>query len=150
MKTLHELSQNILEELNAGKPLKELKELISKYEGNDWNKYKRLSKETYQRARIITNDQFEILLLGWNANQASPIHDHPKSGCILRMMEGELVEELYSSSDVTKCISSRLAKRNDVSYLEGDQIVHRISNKTKGPSFSLHIYSPPHYVPVKF
>ena len=78
---------------------------------------------------------------------ASLVHDHPSNGCLVLILEGELTEDFYIKSDhkTYQYYGQRINKLCDVSYMEKDQIVHRISNSSGNKSISLHVYSPPKF-----
>ena len=148
--SLQGLTNGLIKQFNAGRKLEELQSYVASYSGDDWKSYRKLDKNSYCRSLVTRNILFEILLIGWGPRQVSPIHDHPKSGCILRVMKGEITEQLFSKDNLDEPTDSRLAEVDSVSYLEGDKVLHKISNDNNFPSFTLHVYSPPNYVPNKF
>jgi predicted metal-dependent enzyme (double-stranded beta helix superfamily) len=140
---LDELVNNIKTEINNGKSLCELGDCITNYRGNDWKDYKK-----YCRNKIYQDDTIEILLICWNHNQQSGIHDHPDNGCILTILEGSLVEEVYRKiNNKLVMIKSNNISKGNISYQIGSYGLHNIVN-SKDRSVSLHIYSPPNYKPI--
>ena len=98
---------------------------------------------SYSRNRLYHNDDFEILILAWDENSKTPLHNHPENGCILLLLEGNMIEErisdcatIYSKTIPGKC-----------SYIDNTFGKHIITAKKK--SWSLHIYSPPFYYDKK-
>ncbi|KAL7552324.1 hypothetical protein ACHAWF_015557, partial [Thalassiosira exigua] len=63
----------------------------------EWKKYALFdSMKNYTRNLIATdNETFTLLLLCWNPNKESPIHDHPCDGCWLRVCQGKIRETRY-------------------------------------------------------
>ena len=141
--SLDKLFERITSEIQKGSKLINLKKILSSYRGRDWVKYAKLSKECYKRT-LINRDLFvEIILIGWNINQKSPIHDHPKNGCLVKILKGTLNETIYSNT--LKELNSRKLQINEISYQESNKILHKIENLTDTPVYSLHVYAPPNY-----
>lgn len=72
--------------------------------------------KNYTRNLIATDDErFTLLLLCWNPNKASPIHDHPCDGCWMRVVCGKVQECRYVQSslgeeDALQCVSNEIYK----------------------------------------
>ena len=99
--------------------------------------------DSYSRNRIFNNESFEILILAWDKDSKTPVHDHPENGCVLLLLDGSLVEERISeyTTIFSKVIPGKL------SYIDNTHGKHSITAKKK--SWSLHIYSPPFYYDKK-
>ena len=120
------------------------------YNGNDWKKYINFKNDTYNKELIYRNNYFEMVLISWNKNQISPIHDHPNNGCVLKIMDGVLIEEKYKKKNKEiELLNISKYEKNSVSYMIGDKILHKIINLDQ-PTNSLHIYSPPNYIINKY
>ena len=124
--------------------VKELSRFLELYDGNDWESYSKFDAESYQRVQLIQKPVYEIRLLCWSGLQSSAVHDHPERGCAMKVLQGELVEELYSTEPVA-CVSSHTLKTNQCAYIDNSLGVHRVKNNRKAQAVSLHIYSPPNY-----
>lgn len=155
---LKELFESINNKFSETKTLKNCKEILECYNGTDWQKYISFSDETYKRNVIsdMTNDNFEFVLICWKPMQESPIHDHPDNGCLVKILQGTLQEEIYLNekneneenniNNIYKHIESKINRVGDISYMEKMSLIHKISNPNKEfPSISLHIYSPPKF-----
>jgi hypothetical protein len=94
----------------------------------------------YNRIKLYdySNDQFEMILICWDYNSESKIHDHPEKGCILQLFEGKLEEHLYDSE--LKIIKITTIDANNISYMDNSVGYHKIKCIEK--AMSLHIYSP--------
>jgi predicted metal-dependent enzyme (double-stranded beta helix superfamily) len=147
--TIEELGRLVTDKLRSSIPLDHLKPILQSYVGDDWKHHCCFSSEKYQRNRIYINDQIEILLICWDINQKSCVHDHPENGCLVRLMEGELREDCYKLSDENKLVlvSSYDIPIGGISFKKGTTGLHSIINPSDKRSCSLHIYSPPQYVP---
>jgi predicted metal-dependent enzyme (double-stranded beta helix superfamily) len=128
---------NSINKLMPLKSLKIIKPLLVNYNSNDWVKYKK-ETEYYDKYIIYQDKNYEMILISWNKNVITPIHNHPKNGCILKVLDGTLNETFYYDN---KIISSVLNK-NDIGYRNCGEI-HTI--KAYENSYSLHIYSPPNF-----
>jgi hypothetical protein len=142
--TLNELFQQITEKLQEGQSLESLEYIVKSYIGDDWKDYVMFSDNTYQRNKILQNNIAELVVISWKENQKTVIHDHPEGGCILKIVSGSLLEDSYLENEKiwlnTKCLESQ-----DVAFSIGKQILHQI--KALSDCVSIHIYSPPNYIP---
>lgn len=139
---LDTLISKISMELEKNKPLKELIYLIKQYNGNEWRKYVKFSDQYYCKNIIYQSKLFEIVLICWNSNQSSNIHNHPDKGCILKVVDNYLIEEFYNTNIKLEKITT--INKNDISYIDNDIGYHKIINQQK-PTISIHIYSPPNF-----
>ena len=110
------------------------------------NKYTFIDPEkSYTRNLILTdNINYTLLLLCWNNNRESSIHNHPADGCFIKTLSGCLREVQYkyiSDNELVKTKTSFIAE-GQVSYIV-DQSLHKIGNPLHQPALSLHLYTPP-------
>jgi hypothetical protein len=94
----------------------------------------------YSRNILYKNDDFEIVLITWGAYSRSPIHCHPKNGCLLTVLDGTLFEERYDKNGELYEYSNFL--KGDFGYMHCNLGKHRITNMNDFNCYSLHIYSP--------
>ena len=147
-KNLQQLIEAIDNNLpNVGK-LEDIISIVEKYDADDWNVYVKFDQNKYNRTMIYQNNKFEILVICWDTNQNSGIHDHPLRGCILKCLHGNLIEELYKRENLEK-YGENILKPGSVSYREGIEGLHNIVNQGE-QSVTLHIYSPPKYIPNRY
>lgn len=149
MHSLQQLSTTVSENLAKGVKLKDLLPAIEQYSGDDWIQYRRFDENNFTRVPVFIDEQVEIRLLCWNKQMVSDLHDHPKDGCVLKVVEGSLVEELFSMKPFQLLQSSALTT-GDLSYIDDQKGIHRILNQTDEPAVSLHFYVPPGYEPQLF
>lgn len=140
---LYDLFLNINKQLKKEKKLEELAYLLKEYNGKDWEDYIEYNNKKYNKKVAFKNDLFEIVVISWDTNQSSPIHDHASNGCLLKILKGKLLEERYEN--IYKIKKKTILKKNNISYIEGTEILHKIINNTE-KSVSLHIYSPADYI----
>ena len=140
--TIKELSDIINKEFDAHTNIEYSTKYLNEYSGNDWTKFVKFNDYKYNRIELFRNDNFEILLLCWNENQETIIHNHPKNGCIYKVVQGELLEKKYKSLvDEDEYTQSKYSNKDQSSYIDDLIGVHKISSNQK--SVSIHIYSPP-------
>jgi len=142
---LDDLFNIINSEFKKKKNFKNMNKLLDRYIGNDWKDYMEFKKNNYNRKIFKSNSNFEIIIISWNKFQKSPIHDHPSNGCLMKVLEGKLIEKrYYNSNNKLKLIKESIYKKNSVTFIKGDKTIHEILNDEL-KTVSLHIYSPPNY-----
>jgi cysteine dioxygenase len=105
-------------------------------------------EDTYGRNLIKRTDNYEVLLLNWLPGQRTPIHDHAGQRCWMWVHTGELIITHYESldEDGTELVPTGTPEKlteESLIYLDDPLKLHVISNPTKRPAISLHIYSKP-------
>ena len=63
-------------------------------------------KQNYKRMLQYRDLNLEVYVICWEVGQKTLIHDHPKNGCLLRVLEGEICEEVFVQNK-----GNRFAKR---------------------------------------
>ena len=122
--------------------------VVKQYIGDDWKNHVKFSDEKYMRNRVCkcSNDVFEFIVICWNNNQSSPVQLteelYQKDPDL--MDSPETSESSEKSTDKYQFIAMNTANEGDVSYMEKNEIVHKIVNGDQ-QTISLHIYSPPKY-----
>jgi len=108
-----------------------------------WKKYSLFDdNKPYTRNLISTDHEtYTLLLLCWNPEKESPIHDHPCDGCWLQVLEGGIREvrydrELNQVSQIDYC-------EGELSYITDNVGYHKVGNPTQQPAVTLHLYAPP-------
>lgn len=141
---------DIHNELNSGAKLINLYKLLKKYSDNDWKKYIKINEKTYNREKIYDCDLFDIYIITWNIGQKSLIHNHAENGCILRVLQGELVETMYDYN--LNFLETNIFDdlENNISYMDNTIGLHKIENNGVEIAVSLHIYSPPNHITKYF
>lgn len=99
----------------------------------------------YTRNLIACDDKFTLMLLCWNADRASPIHDHPCQGCWMRVAWGTLQESRYALDRETNTVvptTTSVGVAGDVIYIDDSLGLHKVAALGGKPAASLHLYSP--------
>jgi hypothetical protein len=100
-----------------------------------------INNNYYTKFILTDTTIYSLILIKWNKDVSSKIHDHPDNGCIVRLLKGELKEECYKSYNniLTHLYDSNVTKGN-FSYKEGKKVLHKIIAISE--SISLHVYVP--------
>jgi cysteine dioxygenase len=138
VKNIKELFIKINKNFNKNYGLKKLIPIINDYNGNDWKKYVNFEENKYFRNSIFKNDNIEIVIISWNNSQYSGFHNHPEYGCILKVLDGEIIEQ----TTINNIYHNNILKKNSIGFQQGKFGIHNIINKNN-KSVSLHVYSPP-------
>ena len=127
--------------------------IVSLYDSNEWLNYYPDDEEFnnhknlfgYYKKLMHINDQFEIYLIFWSPFASSPIHNHPDKGCVLKLLSGKLIEEIYSNkNNYVEYQQTNILNLNSVNNRFGNEILHKIIN-LENISVSLHVYFPPKF-----
>jgi hypothetical protein len=95
----------------------------------------------YIRNIIYTSKLFDIILIDWMERSSTRIHDHPDKGCIVKILDGILLEETYLNN--LSLIKFEYLKKNNIGYKISNKILHKLTCQKK--ALSLHIYIPGQY-----
>ena len=133
---------NFLNTEIAVKKLLDLSSDVSKLDTIIPENLVKFSSDKYCRTLMYRNNKYEIYVIGWLPNQETIYHHHPEGGCIMKILEGTLIENIKNKDNT---ISSHKRTVGDCTYIHDNIGVHMIKNNTKDKCVSLHIYSPPHF-----
>lgn len=136
------LIKNINNNFNKNK-LIDLIPYIQNYNSTDYKKYINLKKNAYNRTLIYKNYDFDIYLITWDKKCKSKIHNHSENGCIVKVLEGSLIENIYNKE--LEKVKTNILPKKSVSFISNNIGFHNIINDTDNISMSLHIYSPPNH-----
>jgi cysteine dioxygenase len=102
------------------------------------------ASEQYTRVLLHRDTSVEIVLICFAAGQASSIHNHRGSNCVIRLVRGRVLETLFERAPDNTLLHTlhHYINAGDVSGLDGEQI-HQISNVDDSGSVLLNFYSPP-------
>jgi cysteine dioxygenase len=150
MKTIEQLAQSISDwiEINGEDNFHLLKliNFLKEYNGEDWTPCSKISNSKYCRHKQNIEVKhygkiYDIFILTWKPGCGTPVHNHPNTGCIYKVLKGKLNEELYDSSK-NKKEPFKISELNQgkTSYIDDTVGFHRIINPTNSTSISLHIY----------
>ena len=149
---LQDLFYNISNNYKIYHTLEKSLHIIDKYNGTDWLSYIVNAENTYYKNLVFRTELMEMYIITWPLNISSCIHDHPRYGCILRVMKGKLEETTYDKLDDShaKIKETIILNENSVGFRISDTILHKIKNINDDISVSIHIYAAPNYICNKY
>jgi len=143
MELLENLESELYQKIKCCR-LDECRDILDRYSYDDFKNYIQYNPEHYNRIILKSNDLFDIMLICWNIDQESKIHDHPENGCLLKVLKGELLEDIYfNKNDVMSYVKTNVVSENNFGYREKNTMIHKIIPTQK--TVSLHIYSPSNF-----
>jgi cysteine dioxygenase len=102
----------------------------------------RFSPHQYMRHPILLHEDWEIMLIGWEAGQVTPIHDHRGVLGGMAVLSGALAEERFTTpGNRPRLTDDRVRPEGDLSDI-GPTVLHRLAPKS-ARAVSLHVYRPP-------
>ena len=127
---------------------------------SDWKKYALFSPTHYTRNLVEMSDFVEFIVLCWNPQQESRVHDHDGSDCLMVVLQGEVVEKRFTITDETEVVGEKrkssivspalqpslittLTVGGGAVHISDKKAYHSVGNYSTSPAVTLHIYSPP-------
>ena len=102
------------------------------------------SEECYTRNCIFENENFELILICWEKDQKTPIHDHDGEECWVKVIDGTLKETLYKeTSGGPTQFKSSISEKGAISYMMDFMGYHKLENISDRRAMSLHLYAKP-------
>ena len=154
---LEDLFQNVTNQIKLDDSLESSQQIISNYCGNDWKKYITKPEVCYNKTLVMRNEVAELYVITWSPNSESKIHDHPQIGCVMKVVQGNLREDIYIRKDQTsaKFDKTNYLVSNSVGFKTGNDILHKITNINNDNdndrcTISIHIYSKPEYIQNRY
>ena len=154
-----ELIKTINQNYKPNNSLLEIKDIVNSYKGTDWINYivhsglnsntKLDENKNYYKNCVYKNNLYDIYVVSWMPNKKSPVHDHPKNGCLFKVLKGNLKENKYTLENL-KLFSEVNHNIGNISYISNENYYHSMINEDNEISVSLHIYSPPNYIIKSF
>jgi len=116
---------------------------------NEWQRFSHCDPSRHYTRNLISTDAetYTLLLLCWNPDRSSPIHDHPCNGCWMRVCEGTVAESRFVADGGTDALVRSyygLYGEGDMAYIEDSMGYHKMENPSRDvPAVTMHLYSPP-------
>lgn len=112
----------------------------------DVSPFVRFGPRNYLRNLVRGSAWYHLLVICWRSGQRSPIHNHARSTCGLKVLTGVATETSFdfTPSGLIKATGSVDLQEGEIAATQDAQI-HQISNlQAAGQDLvTLHIYSPP-------
>lgn len=108
----------------------------------------------YTRNLVFSDgENFTLILMCWNPQKESKIHDHPCDGCFVKTLRGGVKESRYHAEDimengavkkVLKFDWEYVTSENEVTYMDNYLGYHKIGCASPDTvAMTLHLYTPP-------
>lgn len=111
----------------------------------DFSKYTMFNHLAYTRNLVYINDDFELILLCWQKDQETPIHDHDNQECLFVVIDG-VVDEMFYNYDIatgSMIPNSRIQhQKGDISQIGDPTLFHKIKVMSDH-LLTLHCYFKP-------
>jgi cysteine dioxygenase len=111
----------------------------------EFEKFATWSETCYTRNCVVENENFELILLCWEKDQITAIHDHGGEECWVYFAKGTFKENIYSQEEngELKIIKTTNTKPGDVAYMIDFMGFHNLENTSNKRAMSLHLYAKP-------
>jgi hypothetical protein len=115
--------------------LKDSSYILKSFVGNDYKQYANYNFKGLKHTRSIVgkNDIIEMIVMVWPVGSECPDHLHPDGGCLMTVVEGELIET------TTKSVTT--LKKFEYKYIDNSIGSHKICNTGYKNAVSIHIYA---------
>jgi predicted metal-dependent enzyme (double-stranded beta helix superfamily) len=101
----------------------------------------RFDPSHYVRHPVLFLEDWEVMIIGWEGGQITPIHDHRGALGGMAVLSGSLVEERFTTPQARpELVDSRVRPEGDLCET-GPTVLHRLMPQSR--AVSLHIYRPP-------
>lgn len=144
-----------LDSLQARASIETLRRLLdeTKLTVDDVRDFVVFADDHYRRNLVCMGRWYEILVICWRSGQRSPIHNHAKSTCGLKVLAGACTETIFDRAACGQVVARRSTEL-PAGYVTASQDgdTHQVSNlQAAGDNLvTLHIYSPPLRTMQKF
>lgn len=99
--------------------------------------------DNYSKINIGEGKNYELVLICWEKEQHSPIHQHGYEEAWTYVLKGEITEKKYQPVNGSGCFNLDSEIKLDprkFSSLRNNGIQHELINSFNGRSVSLHLY----------
>lgn len=140
---IHSIPELINSLNNCGK--NKYQDLIEnlKLDIEDVKKYCTWDKDNYTRNIIQLNNNYHLLILCWQQEQYSSIHDHGNRDCFMYVIDGMIQENIYQlkQKNLIDC-QKNIYKQGSDSYIMDSMGMHSIKCLSDR-AITLHLYAKP-------
>lgn len=109
---------------------------------SEWEKFCTWKDNRYTRNCITSCDSYELLLMCWDKEQHSPIHNFSFQEGWIKVLEGELTIQSYEMDRDKNCCHKKdtlVVTAGESTYLNDDMGFHQVINSSAEKTISLHL-----------
>ena len=127
--------------------------IMNNYKGTEkeWAPFRKFQPDRYTRNLVDGgNGKFNLMILCWAESQGSSIHNHTNSHCMMKCLQGKLIETRYAWPTVEQEEPMHILSRGElaegqVAYINDAIGLHRVENPSHTETaVTLHLYIPPY------
>ncbi|MBT5932221.1 MAG: cysteine dioxygenase family protein [Flavobacteriales bacterium] len=138
-------TEQLIECFDEAEPAEQIKVLkrvdipISEFEKlATWN------DDDYSRNCVVRKKEFEIILICWDVETTTPIHDHDGQDCWVLQVSGSIIEKRYQETEDGFTITHEAnLKEGNLSYMNDRMGYHTLENNSNSRAMTLHVYANP-------
>lgn len=98
----------------------------------------------YTRNCIARRDNFEFILLCWDAGAKTPIHGHNGQNCWVYQVSGSASEKRFKQTHYGFELTNHTTlNEGKITYMHDRMGYHTLENPSNNPSMTLHVYANP-------
>jgi len=117
----------------------------------DYKEYMHFNPHNYSRNLVNKNELLELMVICWESDQKTPIHNHAGQDCWASVLEGTIEEIQYHFKNTKKSVGTGplevshqyLFYPGEVSYISDDIALHLVQPCNSQRAVTLHLYSKP-------
>jgi cysteine dioxygenase len=114
----------------------------------DWRAHAHYAPRCYTRNLVGRTEAYELLVLCWEPDVESPIHDHAGQHCWMAVLEGRIEEVHYEwpaagSAGPLRERGARTFDPGRVAYIDDGIALHLVRPADGRRAVSLHLYARP-------
>lgn len=137
--------EQLIESFDASEPSEQIKVLkridIPK---SAFEEYMSWTEGGYTRNCVVRRDGFEFILLCWDKDAETPIHDHAGQNCWVYQVDGTVRERRYEEADFGfKLTNEAVLSEGKISYMHDRMGYHTLENISGRTAMTLHVYANP-------
>ncbi|MCB0457344.1 MAG: cysteine dioxygenase family protein [Flavobacteriaceae bacterium] len=111
---------------------------------NELTPYESWKSKGYTRNCIVRTSKYELVLLCWNVNDATPIHDHDGQKCWVYQVKGSISEKRFDfkNENLVETLCTNLSP-GKLTYMDDKMGFHVLVNNSNDRATTLHLYMNP-------
>ncbi|HRF78449.1 MAG TPA: cysteine dioxygenase family protein [Flavobacteriales bacterium] len=137
----------LIRELLREQDVSQYGEILARYgfPTTDLMPYLRWNQRHYTRTCVVRNEKFELLVICYEPEQRTSIHDYDSASAWIITLMGEVVEDRFQrerDGSIRLKQASRLTAGATVE-LTRENSIHRFANPGPARAITLNLYAPP-------